>query len=104
MRKITEDAYNAFMNNRIFKLSNMHVFVNDGITKMYLFQNLIAKKVNGQIYITSANYPTRTTVERLSCFVSIKRIKGQLVIFNSEKQKIKWDGSWLNIKDYERKI
>jgi hypothetical protein len=65
-RQITEQAVRAFDNNREFHLSNTTVTVDDGVTKMYLFGNLIAKKENNKLYVTLAVYNTPTTRERLN--------------------------------------
>jgi len=70
MRKITSNAINAFMNNNKFSESNTRIdVIDDGSnqkTELYLFDNLIAYKINENYYISSAGYSTSTTRERLN--------------------------------------
>jgi len=70
MRKITSNAINAFMNNDNFSESNTRVeVIADGSnqkTELYLHGNLIAYKINGNHYISSAGWSTSTTRERLN--------------------------------------
>ena len=70
MRKITSNAINAFMNNNKFSESNTRVnVIDDGSnqkTELYLFDNLIAYKINENYYISSAGWSTPTTRERLN--------------------------------------
>ena len=84
MRKITEKAYNAFMNRERFSGNNTEVITdNSGDTIMYLFGNPIAKYNGENIYISAGGYkPTVTTRERLSPFVNISIYKGDFIINN----------------------
>ena len=68
MRKVTREIVNAFMNDYDKAVSNSAVTTSDGITKMYLFGNLIARKMQatGTIEITLAGWNTNTTRERLN--------------------------------------
>lgn len=96
MRKISSDAYDAFVNGKRFKSSNTEVRVEDGETAMYLFGNKIAKTEDGVTYISGGGHePSRTTRDRLNAFpqvwLSIK--KGKWII----EQKIFWDGNWANV-------
>lgn len=65
-RQITKQAIRAFNNNENFKLSNTSVTTDNGITKLYLFNNCIAKKENNKTYITLAGWNSTTTRERLN--------------------------------------
>jgi len=96
MRKITEKATNAIKKGKHFKLSNTRVELVDNEWRMYLFNNLIAKRVFNDIYITTAGYNTRTTLERLCAIVPIRQRKGELFVMNKS-----WDGSWKNILEFE---
>jgi hypothetical protein len=94
MRSITRDAYEAFMNNRRFKRENTQVFVRDNEdVSMLLFGNEIAKKINGEIFITTAGYNTSTTINRLRAFAIISYRKGVLMLEN----KYVWDGKWVSL-------
>ena len=94
MRRITSDAHEAFVNNRRFKQGNTEVVVEEnGDVKMLLFGSEIVKKVNGEVFISTANYPNNTTLERLRAFVIIGYRKGKLMLDN----KYEWDGNWVNL-------
>jgi hypothetical protein len=96
MRKITKEAYNAFINKQRFTKKNTKVRIEEGEANMYLHDNLIAKTINGDIWISDGNYkPSRTTLERLKAFPNIKlRILKKEFIIN---EKMKWDGEWFKI-------
>ena len=98
MRKITEDAHEAFNNNKRFKSSNTEVRIEDGDTNMYLFGKHIAKKTNDDLYISDGNYGTSlTTRDRLNGFRSVHlRICKEEWIFDNKR---KWDGEWINVND-----
>ena len=96
MRKITREAYQAFINKKPFKKSNTEVQVleDSGIVQLLLFNNLIAKQVGGTLSITTAGYPTNTTKERLNSFpgVHIQQRKGVWYLND-----LFWDGDWIII-------
>ena len=96
MRKITREAYQAFINKEPFKKSNTEVQVSDtgDVVQLLLYNNAIAKQVNGVLSITSAGYPTNTTKERLNAFTNVRihQAKG-LWYLNDEY----WDGEWIII-------
>jgi len=95
MRKITEDAHDAFNNKRRFKCKNTEVRFNNGVLTMYLHGNAIAKEESDGIYISDGNYGwSRTTAERLSPFkVRLRGCKGEWIL----DEKSVWDGKWLKI-------
>lgn len=94
MRKITNEAYIAFTDRKYFKSKNTRVCIdNYGEATLYLYDHLIAETVNGEVWITDAGFPTRTTHDRLRIFVNISTKKG-IVILNGCRE---WDGSWINI-------
>ena len=67
-RQITEQIVKAFMNDTALRVSNSEVHTDFRNTRLYLFNNLIAKKdkATGKIRINMAGYPTVTTRERLN--------------------------------------
>ena len=73
MRKVTKEIINAFMNDYDRAVSNSAVTTKDGITKMYLFGNCIARKeiATGKIEITLAGWNTNTTRERLNAIPNV---------------------------------
>ena len=97
-RKITQEAVNAFYNNRRFNKSNMSVEITDGQTLLKLHGNTIAGINSQGTWITDADWPTRTTFERLNGLddVSIYTKRGQ-VYLNGEE----WDGSKTYIETTE---
>lgn len=99
MRKITKESIKAFYNREPFKKSNMIVENKEGKTYLKLFNNTIAKlDENNELFITTADWNTRTTRERLNGLsrVRLGTSKGQLYLNN-----IPWNGKLVNIKDYE---
>ena len=71
MKKITEKAIQAFKEGKNFKLSNTEVVASYEVTKLYLFDNLIAEENRNGFYITSAGWKTNTTRERLNGFSNV---------------------------------
>jgi hypothetical protein len=92
MRKTTQQAINAFMSGTIFSSANTKVDIDNGVSKLYLFGNLIAKKDSNTISITNANHFTNTTKKRLNGIpgVSINQQKG-IWYLNGEQ----WSGEWV---------
>ena len=66
MKKITEEACEAFENSRNFKKDNTKVICENGVVEMYLFDNLIATKNSEGVKITNAGWFSATTKERLN--------------------------------------
>jgi hypothetical protein len=95
MRKITEDAHDAFNARKRFKCKNTEVKINDGITIMYLHDRAIDKEESDGIYISDGNYGwSRTTAERLRPFpINLKGVKGEWIL----DEKSVWDGKWMKI-------
>lgn len=103
MRKITQQAIDAFMGGHNFKSGNTRVVIYD---KMYgdtnpqigleLHGNKIAGRdlITGEIQITNAGWPTNTTKERLNGIpgVRINQKNGEWFL-NGEK----WNGEWVKI-------
>lgn len=100
MRKITLDAYKAFMNNKNWTRSNTTVeFDNDGFTHLYLFGNKIAMKdLDKRISISDQGWCTNVTQERLSMFdIKLRREKGVWIVNEKEA----WDGRWKYINEFK---
>jgi hypothetical protein len=98
-RKITQEAVNAFYNNRRFNKSNMSVDItDDGQTLLKLHGNIIAGINSQGTWITDAGWPTRTTFERLNGLddVRVNTKKGQMYLNGQE-----WDGSKTYIETTE---
>jgi len=97
MRKITEQAVNAFMNAQEFKSSNTRIEVLTNVTIMYLHENAIAYRYNDPektISITNAGWKTNTTKERLNGIPNVNIYQKKGVWYLNEKE---WDGSVIDI-------
>ena len=68
MRKVTEQASNAFMNNKAFKQGSTEVRVEENEVAMYLHGHKIARKniTTKVVEINNCNYETNVTKERLN--------------------------------------
>ncbi len=87
MRKVTQQAYNAWVNRKPFKKGNTRVAITiDKKRSLYLHGNCIAKEENGKFYINHCGWETCTTRERLNMFpgVHIRINKGSFIL-NEEK-------------------
>ena len=73
-RQITEIITRKFMNDESYRLSNSEVRTDFETTRLYLHNNLIAKKekATGKIYITLAGWNTVTTRERLNGLPNVR--------------------------------
>ena len=90
MRDITKKAVRAFNNNGNFKLSNTVVKADATGTYMFLFGNLIARKINNKIEVTLAGYNTNTTRERLSGLCKASTKQGQAYINGNPVSSTEW--------------
>jgi hypothetical protein len=96
MKLVTENSINAFYNDAKGTFGgNTRVEVQEnGVTKLFLFENLIAVKDNGVVKITDAGWQSNTTKERLNGLhgVHIKQ-KNFEWFLNGEE----WNGNWKQI-------
>lgn len=93
MRKIDEQAKNAFMNRKRFKSSNTEVVVIDDLPHLYLHNNMIAKvDNNNDLLINHCGWETRTTRSRLNSLpdVNIKIVKGDFMLNKMGHMKKGW--------------
>jgi len=89
-RKITQESIQNFFLRKKFNKSNMSVDItNDGETLLKLHGNTIAGINSQGTWITDADWPTRTTFERLNGLdgVRVNTKKGQSYLNGWE-----WDG------------
>lgn len=91
MRKITQEAVNAFANNKAFKKQNMEVRVENkpAQTCLKLHGNTIAKKVDGALFITNAGWLSNTTKERLNALPNVSIYQKKLCLV-FERQRMGW--------------
>lgn len=72
MKKITENAVNAFLARGKFNSKNTRVETVNNESFMFLFGNLIARiDCNDDLYITDAGWATDTTKERLNALPGV---------------------------------
>lgn len=103
MRKITHEAYQAFINKEPFKKSNTEVQVlEDGrVVQLLLFGNIIANQEDGKLSITTAGWSTNTAKERLNAFPDVRIHKAKGVWYLNG---LVWDGGWIEVRDYAAPI
>ena len=89
MRTVTFNSVQAFRNNETRSFGNTRVEVSNGVTALFLFDNLIAMKANGVVRISNAGWSSNTTKERLNGLdgVNIQQKKGVWYLNG-----IEWDG------------
>jgi hypothetical protein len=91
MRKITNEAINAFNSRKNFKSGNTAVIVTDKRTILSLHNNEIAilDNITNVLTVSTCGWNTPTTKERLNGLnnVSIYTKKGQMYLNGEE-----WDG------------
>lgn len=94
MRKITMEAYEAFINKKRFTKSNTAVRIEYDVVTLSIFGNIIAKLVDDRLSITTAGWPSNTTKERLNAFpgVHIHQLDGVWYLNG-----VVWDGNWVEI-------
>jgi len=94
MRKITQEAINAFLSLTRYNQSNTEVKADNDHAQMYLHGNAIANISEWVIQITIANWNTNTTRERLNWIpnVHVQQKKGKLYLNGNE-----WNGEWIAI-------
>ena len=97
-RKITEKIVYAFMNDKNLKLSNTEVTCNGYLTRLFLFDNLIAVKevFSGKIEITMAGYNTQATRERLNGLPNCRIIQKDFSPYLNGEKIDAWDWYALN--------
>ena len=97
MRKITEDAIQAFRNGKKFKRGNTEVKWGQGLrTYLLLHGNIIAEKdIFGNLSITTAGWQTTTTKERLNGFPNVHIVQKNFQWFlNGEA----WNGQEIKVE------
>jgi hypothetical protein len=97
MRKILQQASQAFQNGEWFRGNNTKVFIDSAGVWLELHGNRIAHKDENGLEVTNAGWATSTTKERLNSIpgVWVRQSKGVWYLNGKE-----WGGEWANIKDY----
>lgn len=91
MRKVTQNAINAFILNQNFSSSNTDVIVHSNGTELVLHGNCIASKQKGILTITNCGWFTNTTKERLNAIPGV----------NIHQENFKW---YLNGEEWDGKL
>lgn len=97
MRKITQEACNAFENAQSYKKSNTKVVAFDDVNvEMTLHGNLIAYSCPKGIFISNGGWSSNTTKERLNGLTGVHIQQKDFVWYlNGEA----WNGDWVRIGD-----
>ena len=97
-RQITQNAINAFLAGRNFKQSNTEITYheNKDVSRMYLFNNLIASYNHtlNELVITTAGWNTVTTRERLNGLPNVLAYQRNGELFLNGQP---WDGKAVTI-------
>lgn len=91
MTKTAKQAADSFGYAMNYCKGNTKVFHDKGISRLYLYGNLIAEKSAMGLSISNAGWPTKTTMDRLNALpnVSIYQKNGDWYLNG-----VLWDGSW----------
>lgn len=100
MRKITEQAIDAFYNEKDFKKDNTSVISWGDLSYLMLHGHKIASLDRQGLFITTAGWNTNTTRDRLNGLpgVCVRSRKGQLTLNGYP-----WNGDWVNVEDFNLK-
>lgn len=95
MRQVTNDAVNAFMNDRKFGSSNTTVEVIEHASYLKLHGNIIAVKYSdGKLSISNCGWFTNTTKERLNALPNVHIQQKQGIWYLNGRV---WDGKLIDI-------
>lgn len=98
MSKTHQKDIDAFIEDKYCKVTNTETNGNE----LFLFGNCIARRDRERIQVTTANWNTPTTRDRLNMIpdVWVRNKKNNLQInFTNDSSKWQdWDGKWINIK------
>jgi hypothetical protein len=93
MRKITREIVHAFEHGRALKIGNSMTTSN----ALWLFDNMIAERRQGRLWITNAGWQSNTTKERLNGLsgVRINQVRGQWYLNGNA-----WNGEWVEVSSF----
>lgn len=96
MRKITQQAINAFMNGEKFSSGNTTVVLDKYLVFLSLHGNEIARRnaITGKLEISNAGWFSVVTKERLNGIPGVRIYQKRGVWFLNNKP---WDGGWITI-------
>ena len=96
MRKITQQAIQAFNNNENFKQGNTRVEVTDSNTYLILHNTKIAIKTpDNHLYIDTGGYSTKTTKERLNGLENVHIVQRDFEWYLNGNE---WNGEKIKVK------
>jgi imidazoleglycerol phosphate synthase glutamine amidotransferase subunit HisH len=96
MRKITQDAINAFYNLQPFARDNTMVqILNNGEPDLMLHGHTIATMQDNQLFISSCGWNTTTTKERLNGLEGVRIYQKNYEWYLNG---YKWEGNKVNVK------
>lgn len=95
MRAITFDSVQAFRNNETRSFGNTRVKAENGVTKLFLHDNLIAVKENGVVRVSNAGWSSNTTKERLNGLHGVNIHQKNFVWYLNGEE---WNGEWREVR------
>lgn len=103
MKDITGQAVEAFFEGRAFKKDNTEVKVaNDGVVLFILHGGVISRRIGNRVEISTAQYDSVTTRERLNGILAYLRDSLSLIAPRVHRRKgllhfgiNHWDGDWI---------
>jgi len=95
MRTVTFNSVDAFKNNQTRSFGNTRVKAENGVTKLFLHDNLIAVKENGVVRVSNAGWSSNTTKERLNGLDGVKINQKNFVWYLNGEE---WDGDWKEVR------
>jgi len=81
MKKIDKLASNAFESGKQWKLGNTEVINDAGTVYMLLYGNYIAKKKDGKLWVSHANWQTITTKSRLNSLSGVNVVQKDFIFY-----------------------
>ena len=81
MKQVTQQACTAFNNGRQWRKDNTEVFTAGSDTFMTLYNNPIARRSNGKVFVSHAGWRTNTTKERLNGLPGVNIVQKNFVWF-----------------------
>jgi hypothetical protein len=94
MRAVTRNSVQAFSNNETRSFGNTRVKAENGVTKLFLHDNLIAIKENGVTKISNGGWSSNTTKERLNALEGVSIRQKNFVWYLNDQE---WDGELTEI-------
>ena len=94
MKAITFNSVQAFRNNETRSFGNTRVKAENGVTKLFLHDNLIAVKEKGVLRVSNAGWSSNTTKERLNGLPNVRIHQRNFQWYLNGNE---WSGEWTRV-------